>query len=203
MLVTCPGCSQTMQCPDDFAGKTASCKKCGAKFVIPSVQSTVAPTPAIASGNPFATGLSDAAESQPILQSGYSSGSRKGLFFQFVVFERMISLWLLIGLYWLSVFFFIAWGLWTILASFGIAATIVGQPKQQDPPPFFEQPKKAKNADDGRFGAASFTVVAGVCSGVAIMIFGPIVSRVYFEMIIVIFRMNETLSEIRDQTRKR
>ncbi|MBI2807234.1 MAG: DUF4282 domain-containing protein [Planctomycetes bacterium] len=117
----------------------------------------------------------------------------------------MISLWLLIGLYWLSVFFFIAWGVWTILASFGIAASIVGQPPRKAQPVFndFNEPKAAKNVDDGRFGMAGLAMVGGVCSGVAIMIFGPLVSRVYFEMIIVIFRMNETLSEIRDQLQRR
>jgi Domain of unknown function (DUF4282) len=37
--------------------------------------------------------------------------------------------------------------------------------------------------------------------GIAILIFGPIVVRIYAELLMVIFRMNETLTDIRNNTR--
>jgi hypothetical protein len=40
--------------------------------------------------------------------------------------------------------------------------------------------------------------LGGVCWGFLIMIIGPVVSRVYFEILIVIFRINTTLLDIRD-----
>jgi DNA-directed RNA polymerase subunit RPC12/RpoP len=36
MNFTCPTCSQSMQCPDHFAGKKATCPKCGQKILIPT-----------------------------------------------------------------------------------------------------------------------------------------------------------------------
>lgn len=35
MQFRCPSCSQSMQCPDDLAGKKAICPKCGQKVLIP------------------------------------------------------------------------------------------------------------------------------------------------------------------------
>ena len=37
-------------------------------------------------------------------------------------------------------------------------------------------------------------------AGLALFIFGPIAVRLYSEILIVVFKINETLSDIRDQT---
>jgi hypothetical protein len=34
--VTCVGCGLTVKCPDEYAGKKARCKKCGASILVPS-----------------------------------------------------------------------------------------------------------------------------------------------------------------------
>jgi len=44
--------------------------------------------------------------------------------------------------------------------------------------------------------------VGDVLVGVAIIIFGPIVVRVCYEILILFFRMNETLTDIRNNTEK-
>jgi hypothetical protein len=100
---------------------------------------------------------------------------------RFVIFERMITPSLLIFLYWLSVLFFIGYGIVSII--FTVAAMV-------------------ELARRGGAREGNLVGLAGICLNVAIMIIGPIVTRVYFEILIVIFRINQTLIEIRDKVRK-
>lgn len=124
----------------------------------------------------------------------------------------MITPWLLIVLYWLSVLFFIVFGVFNIvtsLAAIGDLNALEMKKQQQDAldAGFIPNAKdfkagKAKKQDAGGVGMGTLMALGGVCSGIAIMIFGPIVSRVYFEILIVNFRMNATLIEIRDKIRR-
>lgn len=45
----------------------------------------------------------------------------------------------------------------------------------------------------GRTPAAG---IGGVVGGIAIILFGPLVARIYAEILIVIFRINETLTDL-------
>lgn len=61
--------------------------------------------------------------------------------------------------------------------------------------------------------ASLFQIVRGIVSnygggamvlrGLAILIVGPLLVRVYCELLILLFRMNETLTEIRDALKKK
>jgi hypothetical protein len=49
-------------------------------------------------------------------------------------------------------------------------------------------------------GAAYYGKGAGFLPGLAVLILGPLVVRVYCEILIVIFRINESLTDIRKNT---
>ncbi len=48
-----------------------------------------------------------------------------------------------------------------------------------------------------------FTVRGGVCTGLATVILGPFIVRIYCEFLIVVFRINETLTEVLNTLRGR
>ena len=95
----------------------------------------------------------------------------------------MITPWTLIVLYWLSVVLFIVFGIITIVGSFAMMGAA-----------------QNNKADGG--GMGNLMALGGVCWGFLIMIIGPLVSRVYFEILLVVFKIYETLLEVRDNTRK-
>ncbi len=45
--------------------------------------------------------------------------------------------------------------------------------------------------------------LSGFCTGVAVILFGPFIVRIYCEFLIVVFRINETLTEIHNTLRGR
>ena len=183
----CPSCGAVYNIGPQHVGHSLACKKCGASLIVGPSGFQVPGSPTGSFGNqpppaaavpyqPSRPPVPDKREQPPASVSGGNA------FLRFALFEKMISLWLLIGLYWLSVLFFVGWGLIAIIGSFV---------------------EMAESGDRGlQKQQASWVALGGVCFGFAIMLIGPLISRVYFEAIIVIFRMNESLTEIRDNTRK-
>ena len=51
----------------------------------------------------------------------------------------------------------------------------------------------------GRYGSG----VGGFFGGLVFLVVGPVLVRVYFELLIILFRMNDTLNEIRDSLAKK
>ena len=54
----------------------------------------------------------------------------------------------------------------------------------------------------GSFQARGLGVLAGFFGGLLIMVLGTIIWRVYCELLILFFRMNDTLTDIRDNLAK-
>lgn len=52
------------------------------------------------------------------------------------------------------------------------------------------------------FQARGLGVLAGFFGGLLVMVLGTVIWRVYCELLILFFRMNETLTEIRDNLAK-
>jgi hypothetical protein len=78
----------------------------------------------------------------------------------FLSFRRMITPWLIMGIFWLSVLVFAAGGLYNLFNGF-------------------------------------------IGKGIAVLLLGPIVSRIVCESLIVFFRMNETLTDIKSLLKAR
>lgn len=52
------------------------------------------------------------------------------------------------------------------------------------------------------FSGRGFEVIAGFFGGLLLMVLGTVVWRIYCELLIQFFRMNETLTEIKDNLQK-
>ncbi len=88
----------------------------------------------------------------------------------FLSFKRMITPILIQVVFWLAVIFIILGGLLMIV----LGVLQLGR--------------------DATGGAVT------MIGGLALMVFGPLVARIYAEILIVIFRMNETLTDISRST---
>jgi hypothetical protein len=86
---------------------------------------------------------------------------------EFITFKRMITPILIQIVFWLAVVAIVIGGAITAV----VGLTQIG----------------------GRTPAAGIT---GVVGGIAIILFGPLVARIYAEILIVIFRINETLTDL-------
>ena len=91
---------------------------------------------------------------------------------EFLTFKRMITPILIQVAFWLAVVLIVIVGLITI---FGGLIQI---------------------------GRDAVTGLGGAVGGILIIVFGPLVARIYAEILIVLFRMNETLTEISDSLSK-
>jgi hypothetical protein len=87
---------------------------------------------------------------------------------EFITFKRMLTPILIQIVFWLAV---------VVIELVGIA-TLIGGILQ--------------------IGRAPTGGLASAFGGIAIILFGPIVARIYAEILIVIFRINETLTELSD-----
>ena len=52
------------------------------------------------------------------------------------------------------------------------------------------------------FSARGFNVLLGFFGGLLVMVVGAVIWRVYCELLMLFFRMNETLNDIRDDLKK-
>ena len=97
--------------------------------------------------------------------------NKPNLFVDFLLFKLMVGPWFLIGLYWLLVVIFIGAGL--VMMFMGLVGV-------------------SQNGD-------IFRLVAGVLLGLAFIFLGPIFSRIVFEVMMIQFRIYDTLCEIRNK----
>jgi hypothetical protein len=168
-----------MTAPVDRAGDKINCLKCGQRMQVPPAErakTILSPALGVDGENSAPSG-GDASGSPTGLKTGSpppllnEPGSQANPFLDFVIFKRMAGPWLLIGLYWLLVLIFIGMGgLMVVMGFLGM-----GQ------------------------GGGIWSVIFGVVSGLSLMIVGPLVYRVAFEVMITQFRIYETLREIRDK----
>ncbi len=92
---------------------------------------------------------------------------------EFITFKRMLTPILIQIVFWLAVIVLVIGGLVTAV----IGLTQMG----------------------GRNMAGALGTVVG---GIAMMVFGPLVARIYAEILIVIFRINETLTDLTETLTK-
>jgi hypothetical protein len=94
-------------------------------------------------------------------------------FWDYLVFRRMITPIIIQIIFWLGVVLITFLGLWNVIQSFGSTTT-----------------------DGGVTIQKRETSVVGILLGLLTLFLGPIIWRVYCEILILVFRMNETLTDI-------
>jgi hypothetical protein len=178
-------------------GKRVKCKDCGNVFL---AEQTAPEGPEPSADPPPEEGiefLAAAVTTPSTAPASYKPRTiepRKGeksTFIDFLAFRRMITPIIIQILFWVDVVLCVVWG--AVYIGKGVAAQ--GE--------FQRQIQGRVFLTEGSAGSYyAWVGVGDVLVGVAIIIFGPIVVRVCYEILILFFRMNETLTDIRNNTEK-
>jgi hypothetical protein len=102
-----------------------------------------------------------------------------GNFIDFLLFRRMIAPWVIQALFWLGVLGCLGMGLFTMVIG------LIGLASSRDA------------------GTGILLLLLSLLQGLATMIVGPLLVRLYCELMIVIFRINETLTDISNKLDRR
>jgi hypothetical protein len=171
-MIVCVHCGHTFGVPGHTIGKQVFCPKCKSPLTVPS------PT-APASDFDFAL--------EPKRPVPAPSQRRGNWFIDLLVFRRMISPLVIQLLFWLAV-------VWFILSGIGII--VVGAYKADQ-----IGAALSKDGADPQRDTRTLTVFIGfLFYGLAQMCLGPLLARFVAEIAILLFRMNETLTDIRNNT---
>jgi hypothetical protein len=167
-----------MKGPDSIIGKTVKCPACQAQFSV-----TGAPPPAAA--EPVLAPLAEAYD-EP---SAPPARSRPGgnWIVDFILFRKLGTPFLIHFVFWPVVALLLYWGIAIMWESLG--------GKKELEIPGQRQPLIVET---------KFTF-RGLLLGLAVFFLGPINWRIYCEMFLIFFRMNDTLKEVRhgiDELRK-
>jgi hypothetical protein len=119
----------------------------------------------------------DAVSERPIKKKKKRGDPSEGGFVGFLLFRKFVGDWIIIIVYWILVAFMILGGLAYMV--FGVIA--------------------AMNIQGG--GGKALAIAIGVGVGLLVMILYPVLLRIYVEIVILLYRIEGHLREIRDNTR--
>jgi hypothetical protein len=174
VTVQCPFCQAAVTAPDDALGRNVSCAHCGRVFFLKS---------------PGAIDGEAAASEKP---DTYPRDRGFGNYFvDLLTFRRMIAPVLIQLIFWAASGMFICSGVMTIAAGVATSGATTGASESAD------RPEKDRSAAPA---ASAFALAASVVLGLAQIFLGPLVARLWAELAIVVFRINETLTNIDNKT---
>jgi hypothetical protein len=182
LSITCPHCSERVKAPESTIGRRVKCPKCQQAFVVneslavgdadPSTPSA-APPP-----NPFAA-LSPDEPAAPLALQPPASSLRppqllpQGSFQDFLFFRTMITPMLV------QILFFVGSAICVLVGIGTFVVSLVG---------VLNMPNATSSV---------YLVVYGSLVGMGTAVLGPLLLRVQCELIVVFFRMYESLIELR------
>lgn len=180
LSVACPYCQKQIKVPERLVGKQIQCPGCKQGL---KLEGAGGPTDRAGQGGNDFSNLAQ--------ESGRSH--RPSAFWELLTFRRMIAPFVLQLVFWLAVLGTIGSG--AVMVIFGILAMTASAASA---------PAAAGgNAPPGFAEASAYGGGAMIFSGLLTMVFGPLVIRVYFEMLIMVFRVYDVLREIRDKVDRR
>jgi predicted Zn finger-like uncharacterized protein len=165
--VICPSCNARMRAPDSSLGRQVKCPRCQHTFVASAdEEESSPPLPPPEEPEDF----DDLDEPSRRRRSPASGDS--GTLVDFLLFRRMIAPWVIQLIFWLGVVGCVGYGLVLIVGG------LIGAAYSRDA------------------GGGLLLLMFALFGGVVTMVLGPILVRLYCELLIVIFRINETLTDI-------
>jgi hypothetical protein len=174
VTIACPTCNRKIRMPENLAGRQVKCPACNAPFIVPEIPAAPDPPvetlPVAPIDEPPPFEAADATDG-----AGFHAAARRprrasGGFGDFLAFRTMITPVVIQILFWIYVGLFILAGLYWIFI--GLMAL--------------------------RYSALLAVVYAAL--GLFTMLIGPVVVRVFCELIILQFRNNELLADIKHNT---
>ena len=172
--LTCPQCNCQLRVPDQLLGKKIKCPSCGVNFTASAAGGARAATeePEGALDEEGEEETTSPSSGRPLQRKRFRrAGSKSSLLVDFLVFRKMITPIIIQIIFWMAVAFSLIFGLVSILM------VLVASPHV-----------------DG------LITLGGLFGSVLWMIVGPVIARVYCEILILFFRMNDTLTEIKNNT---
>jgi hypothetical protein len=170
LQIACPHCQTRVRAPAQMVGQSVKCPSCQQTFVVTDPSTRPAPPAPAPSG-----GFEDLPE--PDVSRKPAKRQSNNPFVDFLVFRLMIAPYFIQIMFWLGVLGCLAVGGIYIILGLLMMAT-------KDP---FTQ---------------KYNILGGILlalMGVASMIIGPFVARLYAELLILAFRVYDVLQEIRDR----
>lgn len=196
LSVACPYCQKQIKVPEKMIGREIRCPGCKQGLKLEG-----------AGGPPPADGAGQGGADFGNLSQGAGQTRRPSAFWELLTFRRMIAPFVLQLVFWLSVLGWIGFGGLTIVT--GVMAMAASASVKTDAGKADAFPKGDFGPGNGfpmPSGAGSGGMLGGgflILLGLAQMIFGPLVTRVYFEMLIMVFRVYDVLREVRDKLDRR
>ena len=183
----CPGCGKNIQTKDEFAGKTARCPSCQTKFVVPGPSGSFAASPPAAPAPPPvsqpARDTQANFDEEPVRPSRFEEPEKTPSSMDAprptpsatsTTLKDFLAFRRMVVPLIIQVIFWLGVGLFVLA---GLISMISGI---------------------SRPGERILILL-----GFLWIIFGPIVWRIYCEVLIVIFRINETLTDIKNELKRR
>jgi hypothetical protein len=173
LQIACPHCQTRVRAPAQMVGQSVKCPSCQQTFVVTD-PSTRPATPAPAPSSGFEDlGAPDVARKPAKRQTNP--------FVDFLVFRLMIAPYFIQIMFWLAVVGCIG---------FGGVQVVLG---------LYTMTTKNAFTHESNF----LIGLLAVFGGLATMVIGPFVARLYAELLILLFRVYDVLQEIRDRLDQR
>jgi len=121
--VACPACGARARAPDDYAGATVRCKKCGGQMILPGAPPPApAPSPGLLATQPILPSPEDSLEEVGKLAEAPGLPPEPW-YYRFLQTLTTVFLWVtIIG----AILGLLGWLLWVILVLFGVAGITGG-----------------------------------------------------------------------------
>ena len=200
----CPACGGKVRSSPTLAGKPAPCPHCRAH--VPEWPAPEAPPPAPLPPLPPPRVFDYETEGEPgDYRPPHRRRSSGNQLIDLLTFRMMITPMLIQVMFWVGTLLFVLAGARTVAASFEEEkpAPATGF---RDPGRFWGDPEatrevrateeKVKAADERRFSPATFAL------GMAMLLGGPFLLRLYCELLIVIFQIHAELKRANDRRRR-
>lgn len=188
LSVGCPYCQKTIKVPEKMVGREIRCPGCKQGLKLEGA------------GGPPPDGGGAGGVDFGSLSQDTGRGRRPSAFWELLTFRRMIAPFVLQLVFWVLVLLAVgSGGLWVVLGVLALGtqptAPAVKMTDEHGP----------GMGNFGPFEMGTGTMAGGVMIvvGLAWMILGPLVIRVFFEMLIMVFRVYDVMREVRDKLDRR
>ncbi|HEY1189018.1 MAG TPA: DUF4282 domain-containing protein [Gemmata sp.] len=199
-VVSCPHCSQPVSLPNSWSGAAYTCPHC--RRVVAGSKPKPEPEEEEEEEEEAPRRKSRkkeedfAIDPEPLVRPRQRRSS--GPIVDFFTFRLMITPIIIQIVFWLGVLASVGQGMVLIVGSFAVPAGVQRAGDFRDPD------RPLNNADKQKVNAAatSFSIVM-FASGLAVMAIGPLLTRLYCELLIIIFKIHDELKLANDRQQYR
>lgn len=205
LTIICPSCGAQMQTNERAVGRKVRCPAChqAIRVMTDQVQPGAAPPPPAPPTAPAFTGLEPA--SPPAPASPPQRPQSTSVLLDYLLFRRMIAPIVIQILFWFGVVGCVLFG--GISVSAGLSDLVSGKSTTAEFKPVAVElrqarldPQLAAQLEEMQTATRRGGGWVALATGLIAMFVGPLAVRLYCEVLIVLFRINDTLRDMVDRT---